>query len=337
MKRIGNLYQQICDLDNIRLADAKARKGKMHQPGVKLLDKDTEGNLLTVQDQLINKTYRTSAYYRFIIHEPKEREISRLPYPDRVVHHAIMNVLEDLFTAVFTTDTYSCIKGKGIHGASNGLKKALKDIAGTQFCLKLDIRKFYPNIDHDILKMIIRRKLKDPELLWLLDEIIDSATGVPIGNYLSQYFANLYLTGFDHWLKERLKVHYYFRYADDLVILFDNKPELHQILSQIRTYLQEKLKLEVKGNYQVFPVASRGIDFVGYVHYHTHTMLRKSIKKRLARAMASGASDATKASYHGWAKHADTRNLINKLNHENLQRTRDKSPREIVHRKKDRT
>jgi RNA-directed DNA polymerase len=132
---------------------------------------------------LLNKTYKTSPYTTFKVFEPKEREVFRLPYfPDRITHHAIMNILEPIFVSVFTNDTYSCIKGKGIHAAVESVKKALQDKSGTVYCLKLDIKKFYPNIDHDVLKQLLRRKIKDKDLLWLLDEIIDSAPGLPIGN-----------------------------------------------------------------------------------------------------------------------------------------------------------
>lgn len=271
-------------------------------------------NLLKLQTMLLDKTFKTSPYAIFKVYEPKEREVYRLPYfPDRIVHHAIMNVLEPIFVKTFTTDTYSCIKGMGLHKASRRLSKALKNVDETKYCLKLDIKKFYPSVDHGILKSLLRRKFKDNDLLNLLDEIIDSANGIPIGNYLSQYFANFYLTYFDHWLKEELKVKYYYRYADDIVILHSSKDYLHGLLSKIRIYLNVNLKLDVKGNYQVFPVASRGIDFLGYVHYHTHTMLRKSIKKRFARKVKKDASKLSIASYLGWAKHANCKNLIKKL------------------------
>lgn len=271
-------------------------------------------NILDLHDVLINKTYQTSEYTTFTIYEPKERLIFRLPYyPDRIVHHAIMNILEPIFVSIFTADTYSCIKKRGIHAAVNAIKYAMKDIAGTEFCLKLDIKKFYPNIDHKILKQLLRKKIKDKDLLWLLDGIIESADGLPIGNYLSQYFANFYLTYFDHWIKEELQVKYYFRYADDMVILSDNKPYLHGILYQIRNYLQEKLKLQVKDNYQVFPVDTRGIDFVGYVFRHFYTRLRKSIKQNFARMLTGNRNPLSVASYLGWAKHCNSRNLVKKL------------------------
>jgi RNA-directed DNA polymerase len=310
MKRLNNLYTQICSLENLRLADKKARKGKLKQPSVQEHDKNREGNILALREMLLNKTYKTSAYTTFNVYEPKERVVFRLPYfPDRITHHAIMNVLETHFVSVFTKDTYSCIKKRGIHAAARNVKQALRDISGTTYCLKLDIKKFYPSIDHDVLKDLLRRKFKDQDLLWLLNEIIDSADGLPIGNYLSQYLANFYLAYFDHWLKEVTRVKYYFRYADDLVILSNDKAHLHRLLDDIRTYLGEKLNLKVKQNYQIFPVADRGIDFVGYVFYHSHIRLRKSIKKNFARKLSRGASEQTIASYNGWLLHANCTNL----------------------------
>lgn len=324
MKRIGNLYQNICSLENLQLADSVARKGKSKQPGVTEHDKNRDANILKLHEMLISKTYQTSDYTTFTIFEPKERIISRLPYfHDRIAHHAIMNILEPIFVATFIANTYSCIKGRGIHAAARAVKEALKDDFGTQYCLKLDIRKFYLNIDHAILKQLLRKKIKDNDLLWLLDEIIDSAPGVPIGNYLSQYFANYHLTFFDHWIKEEKRVKYYFRYADDMVILSDSKEYLHELLSEIQGYMANKLKLQIKGNYQVFPVDSdrlkgRGIDFVGYVFRHTHTLLRKSIKQNFARMIAKNRNPQSVASYYGWACHCNSRNLLKKLFHEQL-------------------
>lgn len=314
MKRIGNLYESIYSIHNLDLADYLASKGKDKQYGVILHRQDRDMNLLRLQNLLIDRTYKTSKYTVFKVHEPKEREVYRLPYfPDRIAHHAIMNVLEPIFKSVFTADTYSCIKGKGIHAAVRSMKAALKDRDNTIYCLKMDIRKFYPSVDHDVLKHLLRRKFKDRDLLYLLDDIIDSAPGLPIGNYLSQYLANFYLTYFDHWIKEAKGVSYYFRYADDMVVLSSSKPYLHSLLNDIKQYLKNFLKLEVKGNYQVFPVADRSIDFVGYRFYHTHTMLRKTIKKSFARAVSKHKGMATIAAYKGWAKHADCKHLLKKL------------------------
>lgn len=314
MKRVSNLYEKIISLENLRKADEVAQKGKQKQYGVVLHNQNKEANILKLHEMLKSKTYKTSEYQVFKVFEPKERDVCKLPYfPDRIMHHAIMMHLEKLFVSVFTSDTYSCIKGKGIHAASDKLKLTLKDVPGTKYCLKLDIKKFYPNIDHDVLKMLLRRKIKDQDLLWLLDEIIDSADGLPIGNYLSQYFANYFLTGFDHWIKENKKVKYYFRYADDIVILSGNKKYLHSLLGEIKMYLSEKLKLDVKENYQVFPVSERGIDFLGYRFYHEYVLLRKSIKKRFAKAVSKNKDRSVLAAYWGWAKHCNSKHLIKKL------------------------
>ena len=322
MKRIGNIFQGIASLENLIVADGKAQKGKSKQYGVISHNKNQEQNILDLHKMLVEKTYKTSKYDVFKIYEPKEREVFRLPYfPDRITHHAIMNILEPIFLKVFTVNSYSCIKGKGIHAASFNLRRSLKNVSETEYCLKMDIKKFYPNVDHEILKSLLRKKFKDAELLWLLNEIIDSAPGLPIGNYLSQYFANFYLTYFDHWIKEDLKIKHYFRYADDMVILSGDKNFLHSVLNKIRVYLDENLNLEINKNYQIFPVKSRGIDFVGYKHFHTHTLLRKSIKKRFARMLKRNPKRQSIASYVGWTKHCNSKNLLKKiLSDEQLQR-----------------
>lgn len=323
MKRYNNLFDKIVSLDNLYEADKRARRQKSHRPEVMLFDKNKDNLLLDLQRKLINGEYETSEYYVFKIYEPKEREIFKLPYyPDRIVHHAIMNIMEPIWVSAFVKGTYSCIRKRGIHKALKDVKFALKDEINTQYCLKLDIRKFYPSIDHDILKTIIRKKIKDKRLLSLLDEIIESAQGVPIGNYLSQFFANLYLTYLDHWIKEQKKVRYYFRYLDDIVILGRDKQELRNLLYDIQNYLNNKLKLSFKDNWQIFKVDSRGIDFVGYRIFHTHTLLRKSIKKKFCKKInklnkkQNLDKDTYKqkiCSYIGWIKYCNGRNLLNKM------------------------
>lgn len=323
MKRYNNLFDKIVSLDNLYEADKRARRQKSHRPEVMLFDKNKDKLLLDLQRKLINGEYETSEYYVFKIYEPKEREIFKLPYyPDRIVHHAIMNIMEPIWVSAFVKGTYSCIRKRGIHKALKDVKFALKDEINTQYCLKLDIRKFYSSIDHDILKTIIRKKIKDKRLLSLLDEIIESAQGVPIGNYLSQFFANLYLTYLDHWIKEQNKVRYYFRYADDIVILGGDKQQLRDLFYNIQDYLNNKLKLNFKDNWQIFKVDSRGIDFVGYRVFHTHTLLRKRIKKRFCKKInklnkkQNLDKDTYKqkiCSYIGWIKYCNGRNLLNKM------------------------
>ena len=323
MKRYDLLFGKICSIENLRLADYKARQGKKRSRGVILFDRHREENLERLHDLLLSGNYQTSRYTFFQVHDPKERTIARLPYyPDRIVHHAIMNVLEPIFNKLYTADTYACIKGRGAHLARKRIKEILRrDPDGTRYCLKLDIRKYYPSIDHDVLKEIIRRKIRDARLLALLDEIIDSAPGLPIGNYLSQTLANVYLAYFDHFVKERLGVRYYFRYVDDIVILAEDKDKLRGYLARIRGELAT-LHLQVKDNWQVFPIEARGLDFLGFVFYHTHIRLWKRIKRNIFRALSRLRNMRLSArqirlavgSYLGWLKYTDSRNLAYTLN-----------------------
>ena len=321
MKRYGNLYPKIWDMDNIREAHRNAQRGKKHYQEVQVVNADEENYLVQIQTMLRDKTFRNSAYEVFTkVEGGKEREIYRLPYfPDRIVHHCIMQILEPIWMRIFISDTYAALKGRGSHKGVRRLKLALRDVENTKYCLKFDVRKFYPSIDHDILKSILRKKIKDPDVLWLLEEIIDSAKGVPIGNYLSQYFGNLYLAYFDHWMKEEKGCKYYFRYCDDVVVLHKDKGFLHELLVEAQEDLDIRLKLHMKANYQIFPVDKRGIDFLGYRFFHNHTLLRKSIVqrfkakvariKRSYREMSSSQIVNGLMSYWGWMKYGNCLNL----------------------------
>ncbi len=323
MKRYGNLYARICDIGNLREAAHNAASGKRKRDEVTAFFTNLEENLAQLHRELTEKRYKTSPYDVFIKYEGKRREIYKLPFRDRVVHWAIMQVLEPIWTPQFTADTHACIKGRGMHSLLRKLREDLRnDPEGTAYCLKLDVRKFYPSIDHDKMKAVVRRKIKDPEVLWLLDGIIDSAPGVPIGNYISQYFANLYLSELDHLLKEVAGVRYYYRYADDMVLLAGDKPTLHGWLVLINDWLNEERRVDLKSNYQVFPVESRGIDFVGYVTFHTHCLARKKNKQGLCRELAklrkAGVPEAEimllTASRAGFMLHCDSKHLFKVLN-----------------------
>lgn len=321
MKRTGNLYASIYEIENIRAAHAKAQRGKRHYTEVLMVNADPDRYFSEIHDMLKNRTFQNAPYKRFTrVERGKEREIFKLPYyPDRIVHHCAMNVLEPIWAKTFIRDTYASMPGRGVHDGMRRMQAFLEDVEGTRYCLKLDVRKFYPSIDHDILKQIIRKSIKCPGTLWLLDQVIDSAPGVPIGNYLSQYFANLYLAYFDHWAKEILGARYYQRYCDDIVILHKDKSVLHGWIRQIQAYLGRELTLTVKPNWQVFPTRTRGVDFLGYRFFGTHTLVRRGIadafKRKMARIRRSGRRMApskvinTTMSYHGWLKHADARHL----------------------------
>jgi len=290
MKRYGDLYRKILAYDNLLSAHLRARRGKTGVAEVQAVDKAPRPHLLKIQKLLVSKQFTTAPYERFLIHEPKEREISKLPYfPDRIVQHAVMQVIGPLWDRVFITDVYSAIPGRGIHAGLNRLRGFLKNERATRYCLQFDISKFYPSVNQDILMGLIERKIKCSDTLWLLENIVrspESGKGIPIGNYLSQYFANIYLNEFDHWLKETLKARYYIRYADDGVILDGSKRRLNAIHKAIAAYFKTNLYLSLNPKTQIYPVDARGIDFLGYRTFRKYTLLRKrsvrSFKTKLA-------------------------------------------------------
>ena len=328
MKRIGNLYEQIISVENLRLADEKARRGKTRSYGVQVHDRNREANIQALHEALLTKTFRTSPYDVFKIYEPKERIIYRLPYyPDRIVHHAVMNVLEPIWVKTFTHNTFSCIKGRGIEGCARHVDKMIRKYKGRpMYCLKIDIKKYYPSINHNVLKRVIRKKIKDKDLLWLLDEIIDSTDGMPIGNYLSQYFANLFLCYFMHKVNEVWKIDCE-EYADDFSFYSESKERLHEFFHGfVKPYLENELKLTVKGNWQIFPIGAnryarhgRVLDFVGYQFFRKQKLIRKSIKKnfckkaiRLNKVHGITAKEYKQAiaPWLGWAKHSNSKHLL---------------------------
>ena len=324
MKRYGNLFEKICSMENLELAYNHAKKGKGWYREVQQIAKRPYYYLAGLQWMLQNHKYQTSDYETFIKKDgKKEREIYKLPfYPDRICQWVVLQVIEPQLLAFFTDDTYSAIPNKGIHAAFNKLRKAVDEHPEEMtYCLKIDCKKFYPSIDHEILKQKYRRKYKDPELLELIDEIIDSIStcpatdenidfyksqgldigivtnykgeqfidgvGIPIGNYFSQYDGNFYLGDFDHWMKEVKHVKHYYRYMDDMCIFASTKEELHQLLAEMDEYLKTKLNLRIKGNYQIFPSFIRGVDFVGYRIFKDYTLLRKSTCQQFERKMTA--------------------------------------------------
>ena len=319
MKRYGNLYEKICSMNNLILAHRNARKGKTHYTDVIKVDSNPEFYLTEIQRILKTKSYQPSKYKTFIKHDgKKDREIFVLPYfPDRIIQWAIVQVLEPIWMSTLISNTFSSLKGRGIHQGLIRLQRDLQHRCETKYCLKFDIKKFYPSINHTILKSILRNKIKDSNVLELLDKIIDGAPGIPIGNYLSQYFGNLYLSKFDHWCKEQQHARYYYRYCDDIVILGSSKQTLHKLIQNIDEYLSIELTLTLKQNWQIFPTFIRGIDFLGYRCFGLYTLLRKSICKRMIRKLKVcnpfiSHDKNMILSYHGWLCWCDSFRLEHK-------------------------
>ena len=323
MKRIGNLYEKIYDIENLRLAHKQARRGKSFYTEVKLIDENEDEYLYRLQDMLIHKTYHTSKYEVFERKEGKKiRKIYKLPYfPDRICQWAIIQVIEPYLMRTLTDDTYSALPGRGVERARRKMVRALKtDPENTVWCLKIDISKYYPNVNIEKLKLKYRRLFKDNDLLWLLDEILDSNpdTGVPIGNYISQYSGNIYLSDFDHRVKEVYHIKHYFRYMDDMVFLSSSKEELQNLIKEITKYLADEYDLKVKDSWSLFRVEDRGIDFVGYVFRHDSIRLRKSIAhsiKKTSSKIRWRVNNDMELNRHlyfsfnslkGWLKHSHT-------------------------------
>lgn len=329
MKRYENIYEKIYDMDNLRLAHKNARKDKLFYKEVKMVDSNEDYYLTLIQNMLKNKEYEVSEYTISTINDKgKERELMKLPYfPDRIIQWAIMLQVEKIFTRTFTKHTCASIKNRGIHKASELTTKYMKDSFNTAYCLKIDVSKFYPNINHQILKKLLRKKFKDKDLLELFDKIVDSIPedkGIPIGSYLSQFLANFYLSYFDHWLKEDMQIKYVIRYMDDIVIFHYSSAYLHWLRVKMNEYLITNLDLHIKPNWQVFPSAVRGVDFVGFRHFSNYKLLRKSTYKKFKKKMIliKEKQDQNKLinysewcsanSYNGWLKWCNSYRLREK-------------------------
>ena len=302
MKRYNNLYSSIIDKDNIRLAHKNARKGKTSYTEVKEVDENIDKYVDMLYSMLSLGTYSPSRYTMFKKNDKgKIREIYKLPYfPDRIVHHAILQVLEPIWKKVLIKQTYQSIRGRGVTKCKRDLEKALGvlDYKST-WCVKIDIEKFYPSVDNSILKVIVAKKIKCYKTLELLYKIIDSMQGLPIGNYISQYLGNLYLAYMDHYILSTPSVLTYSRYCDDIVVIVKSKANAKMILAILHDYLKDKLKLKIKSNKQYFCIMYRGIDYVGFVFTSKGVRLRKTIVSKFKRASKVN-DDLVMSSYYGW-------------------------------------
>jgi hypothetical protein len=315
MKRYGNIFQKIHDIENIKLAHKNARKGKSHYTDVKSVNKNPI-MLENLSSIIRTNIYATSPYQTQIINDRgKEREIFILPYyPDRIVQWAIMLQIQDIFMKTFIYDTYASLPGRGIHKAVKRVNKVIRN--GGNYCLKLDIKKYFPSIDQEILCVQLERKFKDYKLLDMLFEIIYSIPkGLPIGNYLSQWLANFHLAYFDHDVCNKTRLPY-FRYMDDIVLFADSKNKLWKAFEYIKEQLT-CLKLTVKENYQIFPSKIRGVDFLGYRSFGDYILLRKRIANNIKKAslkvkIPTKHDVQSMVSYKGWVKYCDGTRLSNK-------------------------
>lgn len=341
MKRIGHITNQsgervtlveaMADYANVQKAYNKARKCKRYRKDVLLFTKDKEDNLETVRNDILGLSYEPSEYRYFKVYEPKERQIMALPFYDRVVQHAINNVLEPIFNQRFIFHSYACRKTKGMHAASDTLQEWLYEWQKFHpdqplYAIKADIHHYFQSINHDVLKAEIRKVIKDAGALVLIDKIIDhngqmpDGVGIPVGNLTSQLFANIYLNKLDQYIKHTLGAKYYMRYMDDFILLSPDKEQLRRWLANIERFLRDELKLELNPKTTIL-AARNGIDFVGYKHRATHRKVRpdsvkrikKTIKKYESGKITKEQLQKSIASWTGHAGHADSYNLQKKV------------------------
>lgn len=339
MKRHGHLFERMVSFENLLAAAHAARRGKRSKPSVAQFDFDLERELVTLQQELRSGTYRPGPYHTFTIREPKTRLISAAPYRDRVVHHALCRIIEPIFDRTFIKDTYACRVGKGTHLAVDEFSRHARRF---RYVLKCDIAKYFPSIDHEILVSLLERKIRDPQVLWLMRLIVAASNeqefvcrhfegddlfsplarrrGIPIGNLTSQFFANVYLNGFDHFVKEHLRCEAYLRYCDDFVVFAQDKRSLWAVKQAMDNYLAGLRLMLHPRKCQVIPT-SVGVDFLGYRIFPSHRRLRATTAKRAIRrlrakvwACAQGILPVDRwcqswASLLGHAQHADTYGL----------------------------
>lgn len=325
MKRTGNIWSKIVDKNNILLAIENAAKGKTDRKIVKKVLSNKPLYVDKIQEILLNG-YVSSPYNKMKIFDgarQKERIIYKPSfYPDQIVHWCLMQVIEDIIQKGMYEYCCASVKGRGEYTAIKYIAKVLvKDRKNTKYYIKLDIKKFYPSIDKEILKRKFRKIIKDRDVLILMDSIVDSfeESGVPIGNYTSQHFANFFLRDFDHWLKEEKKAKYYCRYMDDMIIFGANKKKLHRLLDEIRDYLKNE-KLTLKNNWKVAKTESAPIDFIGrrfsrgYTTIRDTTFLRikRRIKKISKKTYLNYKDASAIMSYYGIIKHSNSYKLKQK-------------------------
>ena len=330
-KTIRNKYEKALSYETLMQAHIQSKKGKGYRKEIILFNLKQEEYIMWLYEQLKLCKYKHGEYITFYITEPKLRKIEKTKYIDRIVHRWYVNsFIEPYFVPQFINTSYACLKGRGMHKACLDVQKTMKhckNIWGEYYILKMDIKKYFENIQKDILYEILKRKIKDKKILWLTKEIIYSnkgKTGLPIGNYTSQMYANIYLNELDQYVKHNLKCKYYFRYMDDGIILLKTKKKAKEILEAVQKFLKEKLKLELNQKTQIFK-NKQGVNFCGYKINEYRLKIRDKGKRRLKKKIKSLKEKVAKgeitskeaklylAGHLGYIKIANVKNLKAKL------------------------
>lgn len=318
MKTYNNLFDKVCSFKNLHLAYLRCRKNKRYKKDVLSFSFNLENNLLEIKKELEMLSYKHGKYREFVVEDSKKRLIKAPLLKDRIVHNAICIIIEPIFERTFISTSFACRKGKGSHKAIKELRRKLKD-KDDCYCYKGDVSKYFNSVDYNILFNLIKEKIRDEKVLFLIKEIIESDfinnsnKGIPIGNLTSQLFANIYLNKLDDFVKNTLRAKVYFRYMDDFLLL-GSKEEMKIAANEICCFLSHNLYLTInpKKN-DVFPIV-KGIDFLGYIIFQKYTLLRKSTIKRFLDKVKS---EEIEKAFFAYAKHANSYFLRNNLSSSN--------------------
>jgi len=324
MRRIKHVWEKITSLENIETAIVRASQKKKNRRLVQKILCNRKAYALEIQKMLLDKSFTPTPYIPIKVRDGNSGKIRLIHkpafYPDQIIHWALVLPFEDRWKKAVYPLSCGSIPGRGLHLGARAMKRWLaNDLKGTKYCYKIDIRKYYPSVDLNILYAYFERHVADKDALWLIHKVIYSHDkGLPIGNFTSQWFANLYLSGFDWWVRQTLGVKYYVRYIDDIVLLHGNKRQLHDMRRAIEDRLRNCYHLDIKADWQVFRVDGRGVDFLGYRFFHGHTVIRKRTAYRIARKIREigthvrcSLSDASSVmSYLGITTHCDSYNFM---------------------------
>jgi RNA-directed DNA polymerase len=320
---LHHTYNNIISVENLLDAWHEFVKGKKDRTDVQEFGRNLMSNVFALHHDLAAGTYQYGGYEHFKINDPKPRDIHKASVRDRLLHHALYRELYPFFDRTFIADSYSCRDGKGTHKAMNRFQSFARKVSrnDTRTCLvlKCDIRKFFASIDHETLLDILRSYVLDARIIDLLSRVIgsfsstESGKGLPLGNLTSQLLVNIYMNEFDQWVKHKLKVRYYIRYADDFVFFSHDRHELEALLLRVREFLQTRLKLELHPDKVFIKALASGVDFLGWVHFSDHRVLRTSTKRRMLRALSGSPSEETVAAYRGMLGHGNAWGLGSQL------------------------
>lgn len=313
-------HKEIVSLENLCLAWDEFARGKRGKPDVQEFERDLADNLIVLHDDLSAGNYRHGTYERFSICDPKPRVIHKASVRDRLVHHAIHRVLYPFFDRRFVADSFSCRVGKGTHKALDRFRtmacKVGRNHTRTCWVLKCDIRRFFASIDHGVLLSLLAKEVSDKRTMELLRNVVESfstggrpGVGLPLGNLTSQLFANVYMNAFDQFVKHGLKARWYVRYADDFVLLSEDRVWLEARLTHIDAFLRRRLRLELHPDKIFLKTFASGVDFLGWVHFPCHRVLRAATKRRMLRRLRENPALGTLQSYLGLLQHGNTHQL----------------------------